>query len=385
LEALHKRRCRGPARERINAADESVHLDEEKFNILFVNIRGFVSHLAELTGMLRLYTVLPEIVCLNETFLNRSIEDVELEGYSVVARRDRKDGRQGGEVLMFARRDVANHITLIEESQTAERVWLIIHAETGPYLMCLWYRPPDPGEVASIDSLVTEFGNHCAEALGTIILGDMNVHHTRWLRHSARTSTEGVALKDFCDASGLRQVVRAPTRGDHLLDLVLTDTDDLKCRVLPKIADHCALLCTLSLAAPKVKENVREVWQFDRADWEALKASLAFHDWSRLAAVSAHSGAQYVTHTIIEYAQKFIPRRTLRERKSTHPWVNEWVTELVAAKRAAQGSNLEHQRTTECSVGILEEYGKYIEKERAVLQTLPRGVKSWWSRARRLM
>ena len=62
LEALHKRRCRGPARERINAADQSVHLDEEKFNIFFVNIRGFVSHLAELTGMLRLYTVLPEIV-----------------------------------------------------------------------------------------------------------------------------------------------------------------------------------------------------------------------------------------------------------------------------------------------------------------------------------
>ena len=218
LEALHKPRCRGPARERINAADQSVHLDEEKFNIFFVNIRGFVSHPAELTGMLRLYIVLPEIVCLNETFLNRSIEDVELEGYSVVARRDRKDGRQGGGVLVFARRDVANLITLIEKSQTAERVWLIIHAETGPYLMCLWYCPPDPGEVASIDSLVTEFGNHCAEALGTIILGDMNVHHTRWLRHSARTSTEGVALKDFCDASGLRQVVRAPTRGDHLLD-----------------------------------------------------------------------------------------------------------------------------------------------------------------------
>ena len=77
--------------------------------------------------MLRLYSVLPEIVCLNATFLNRSIEDVELEGYSVVARRDRKDGRQGGGVMVFARHDVANHITLLEESQTAERVWLIIH------------------------------------------------------------------------------------------------------------------------------------------------------------------------------------------------------------------------------------------------------------------
>ena len=59
--------------------------------------------------------------------------------------------------------------------------------------------------------------------------------------------------------------------------------------------------------------------------------------------------------------------------------------ELVAAKRASEGTAFEQQRRDECSAGILEEFGKYVAKERSQLQSLPRGVKLWWSKARRLM
>ena len=57
----------------------------------------------------------------------------------------------------------------------------MLHTDVGPYLLGVWYRPPEPGELDSIRSLETELNRYAHEALGTILVGDLNVHHTRWL------------------------------------------------------------------------------------------------------------------------------------------------------------------------------------------------------------
>ena len=48
-------------------------------------------------------------------------------------------------------------------------------------------------------------------------------------------TTEGKILHAICLKQGLRQIVRGPTRpvSGNLLDLVLTDLDDVKSVVLP--------------------------------------------------------------------------------------------------------------------------------------------------------
>ena len=43
---------------------------------MFYNIQGLLSHLAELTAAIRLSSSPPAMICLNETFLDESIEDV---------------------------------------------------------------------------------------------------------------------------------------------------------------------------------------------------------------------------------------------------------------------------------------------------------------------
>ena len=173
----------------------------------------------------------------------------------------------------------------------------------------VWYRPPDAGERASIDTLRHEWESQKDKTLGAIIVGDMNVHHASWLRFSARISTEGQKLETFCDDVGLRQIVKSATRGDHLLDLALTDLVEAKCRVLPRIADHSALWITLPLRVPKVANHNRLVWQFAQADWEGLRAALAMHDWSPLTRLDVHDEAEFVTDTIVEYAKMYFPRR----------------------------------------------------------------------------
>ena len=165
---------------------------------MHVNIRGWLSHEEELHANL-VGLSCPSSVALTETWLDKSIPNISLEGYSLVARLDRRDGRRAGGIALFAVHSLAQSVVLVETSDNHERFWVIVHTDHGPLLLALWYRPPCAGEVASITTLEEEWKRHRDSCLGTIIVGDMNVHHVAWLRHSTHTSVEGVALFEFCN------------------------------------------------------------------------------------------------------------------------------------------------------------------------------------------
>ena len=81
------------------------------------------------------------------------MEQVKLSNYNLISRRDRDDGRQHGGIALFAKSDIADAITKILRSETAERLWLLLYTSHGPVLFCIWYRPPNSGEMATIRSL----------------------------------------------------------------------------------------------------------------------------------------------------------------------------------------------------------------------------------------
>ena len=219
----------------------------QDFHVLFFNIQGLKSHLPELSAFRHLAKIQPSVVCLNETFLDESIGEAILEGYDIVSRRDRKDGRKAGGVAVYALRSISDRIAEVEKSDSSDRVWLVLHADTGPYLIGVWYRPSDPGEIDSIKAFDEQRQRLSVDALGSILVGDLNVHHVRWLRYSSRNSTEGELLRNICDSCSLRQLVREPTRGDNMLDLALADLDEVRCKVVSKIADHKGLELTLPI------------------------------------------------------------------------------------------------------------------------------------------
>ena len=64
-----------------------------------LNVRGWKSKAAELTALIRLEEEKPAVVCITETFLDRSTGEVCLEGYELAARRDRSDDSGWGGAL----------------------------------------------------------------------------------------------------------------------------------------------------------------------------------------------------------------------------------------------------------------------------------------------
>ena len=92
---------------------ENVKLHDESVSVLHVNAQGLLSSLDELVGYLLLMKKLPSILCLNETFLDPSVGDVDIEGYTLVSRLDRRDGRQCGGIAVYVLHALVNQVTLL--------------------------------------------------------------------------------------------------------------------------------------------------------------------------------------------------------------------------------------------------------------------------------
>ena len=89
----------------------------------------------------------PHIVTLQETWLDASTEHVDIKGYVVVSRRDRRPtdrltcGEKCGGILTL-RRDDFNCLVHIQNSDSEERSWRFLRVQLETILLINWYRSP---------------------------------------------------------------------------------------------------------------------------------------------------------------------------------------------------------------------------------------------------
>ena len=231
---------------------------------------------------------------------------MRIEG-KFISRHDRTDGRQGGGVVVFALENLAHKVTHLGDSTVAEHSWVIVHSDHGPYMIGCWYRPPAPGEIESIRSLKEEVQTHASRAVESVVLGDLNVHHRRWLKVSNRNSWEGEELCSICKEVDLTQLIREPTRGEYLFDVVFSSVLVMKTEVLPPIADHKPVMATFKLSVPSHVVAGRKVWRYRQADCERPRDMLDDTYWDHL--------TKWVTDTVLRVS---IPLTTLRARTHNH-------------------------------------------------------------------
>ena len=194
----------------------------------------------------------------------------------------------------------------------------------GVVLVGNWCRAPDE-PFDSISSLAEELNSSEDTFVGMIIVGDLNIHHKSWLFHSNANTRASESLMGICQDFSLSQLVRHPTRGDYLLDLVLSDMKDLvKVFVLPDLSDHKVVCVDLDVIVVKQSAISRQVWDFKHAQWDNLNSSLRSTSWQSFldnAAPDASVGAS--CKHLIALCSQFIPRKTLFAQKRNHPWIDD--------------------------------------------------------------
>ena len=221
--------------------------------------------------------------------------------------------------------------------------------------------------------------------VGCVLLGDINIHHRKWLKYSNRNSLEGQEFCAVCKELGMTQLVHEPTRGDHLLDVVLSSFFGLKTGVLPMIADHKPVTATLKLSVPSHVVACSKVWRYGQADWERLHDSLAHTCWDHIADQSTTAAAKWITNTILRSASSCTPLSTLSAKKSSHPWLNDRTIALVDAKRTAEGTPLEKGATLACSAGLAAAYHDYTARTAQKIRRIKTSSKLWRQMAKEIM
>ena len=116
--------------------------------------------------------------------------------------------------------------------------------------------------------------------MATILAGDLNVHHRRWLVHSNSVSVEGSQLFRFCCTRALKQHVGSPTRDNYLLDFVISDIIPSKVSVLPYTSDHNMVLAVFDIGIPETLVVQRIVYDYAMAPWSDIQTECLTLDWS---------------------------------------------------------------------------------------------------------
>ena len=353
----------------------------QPFIIYSINIQCLKAHGDELTHYLDLHA--PHLVCIQETWLDESVKNVPIVNYQELARKDRSPDANRGGIITYIRSDVHNVVHL-SMSAVAERMIHLVHTDTGILAVVNWYRPPK-SDLSHVTSLPEEMPSIEDGIIGVIVLGDLNLHHTSWLRYSNSITHEAELLKSIADELSLLQLVKEPTRGKYLLDLVLSDLNDLIVQVLPSIADHKALLVKTLASAPKLRTFERDVWHFKGAAWNNLRCVLRNTDWTFLKYGDVNQAVNSFMEILWSYCIQYIPRGTRVQKISTHPWINDDCRHAISVKAMAEGSDDYVAARDACSRQLQESYKAYHSKLKEQIRALPKSDKRWWSLNRELL
>ena len=303
---------------------------------LYSNARSIVNKMAELEILVQ--DCEPDIIGISETWAHDSINDAELalEGYRIY-REDRLDthnGRGGGVILYVAEYLSSKIRDDLGEVKKGISVWCDIYqgSNMADYLTVgVVYRSPN-GDLDEND-LVCKLVEKAASG-HVVIMGDFNYPDIEW-----DFLTAGNVGKNFLDQvqdSFLFQHVDFPTRGNNILDLVLSSEEGMVSNLttIGKLgaSDHDILFFNLCTKV-NIKHNQRLVPNFRRANWQQINQDMAQIDWDVvLEGKDVEESWSVFKSKLLHICGKHVPYCKKRQRRRK-PWINQGLIRKIRKKR----------------------------------------------------
>ena len=278
-----------------------------------------------------------DFLFLTETWLRNVIGDnqVSLESFNLI-RRDRLLGVHGG-VCLYIRAEIKFRRLDELENNDFEVLWVYTRPKRLPrgvpcvILGCV-YHPPSANDHEILDyiseSLIKVEGLYPGCAI--IIAGDFNKLNIKLLKRNFQ----------------LKQLVRSPTRGSNILDLVLTNLhifyDPTSIKILPPfgLSDHN----TISIC-PKQRAHDfpsrRTVLKRDTRPSRKTELGRYLNeiDWSLFHNLETCEQKNAFFHDIISNGFNLImPERKVKFHTNDAPWITEEFKQLIKSRQRAFSS-----------------------------------------------
>ena len=96
---------------------------------------------------------------------------------------------------------------------------------------------------------------------------------------------------------------------------------------------HCPIYCYISFIKQKAGPYKRLIWQYDRADFEALRLDASRCDWDSFYNLEIDAYARNITDCILNLAKKHIPSKNVTVRPSDPSWLHNDIHRLMRKRK----------------------------------------------------
>lgn len=265
----------------------------------------------------------PDIIGITESWTHKDILDSEiaLDGYNLF-RRDRTETRGGG-VLLYVRSDITAVVNdNITNELNSESIWCSITTRERQLIIGNCYNSPSASmeEQQNLHAAIREASKHQA-----LIMGDFNHGSINWeTLHSDRDDAPFLDLIGDCF---MTQHVDKPTRGEAILDLVITTepgmVENLTIEEHFGSSDHNIVIWDLISETELITNNVM-IHDFKKANFDKMRREVDQVDWGKCFEAKSTNGKWCIfKNTILKAMKEFIPMK-LKKVRNKPKWLTRY-------------------------------------------------------------
>jgi Reverse transcriptase (RNA-dependent DNA polymerase)/Endonuclease-reverse transcriptase len=282
-----------------------------------------------------------DIIALSETHLdsNVDLQNIWLDGYQLF-RKDRN--RAGGGVAVYAKADLFPVLFFETTQFNIESLFIKVVIGNIKAIIGVCYRPPNQSSIDKdvfLENLDDQLNIACKSTGANtvrILLGDFNDKCHDW-NSNHKDSELGMSLVNLFQQYELQQVIKDPTRGVNLLDLLATDRPDLlsSSGIISPIdnLDHCAVYGCFE-TAHHVKKHcyTRNIRNYSPEGLNELNHNLSDVPWNALLPISESvDDCVYVFYNVLnDELNKVIPLQLVTIRPRDKPGMNSQIRKLFS-------------------------------------------------------
>ena len=308
-----------------------------------------------------------DIICITESWINESKlndfkQEYKLNGYNMYLYQ--RSDKIGGGIVIYIKDSIESNVNnTIKEHDQPESLWIDIKVnKKKKFCLGVIYRPPNQSEDAD-KLIINEINKSCKNE--TIILGDFNLSSINWENRIARDRS-GMNFIECFEDNFLSQHVNDPTRGGNLLDLVLTNKDNLVRNLAVGEAlggsDHQIIRFNLEYEVVYRKENKTKIPNFNRGDYDKLRNLLNSINWDEeFRNKNAYEMWDIFKSKLEQIQEQGIRERFIRKKNRKPLWWDKEIGKRITEKK--QGFHTLKQQSNQPNLVNFREIRNNVKKE----------------------
>ncbi|KAF2357940.1 Endonuclease/exonuclease/phosphatase [Trinorchestia longiramus] len=276
-------------------------------------------------------------IAINETLLDLNRRhlpaEVSIKGYVLHNVDKPSHSNRGGGFLIYVKEKLQPQIKTKQVTEKSEILHLNIQLHLGQTTkIVLVYRNPNCTAIKD-DEFYDCLDIILSTPHETLIMGDFNLPHINWT--SRQSQAPGSKFIDLLNTNSLQQHVNEPTRGNNILDLVMTTTDLSinGLEVTDKIGDHQMIDFSLEVQDPNSRTQHKQVLDYKRANFKLMKEELGSYNYEVLMNnKNAEECYMILKDKIAPAPDHHIPRKRIRPTNNT-PWFSQEIKRLINTRQ----------------------------------------------------